>query len=92
MTFDPEIPYDSLPPLPQKADIETPAVWKACNAATLSLARLSEALHLIDAGIGNRQTAMKYLKELEAIGVLSSQKISREKVYVNKALYALVSG
>ncbi|HJJ48918.1 MAG TPA: Fic family protein [Methanocorpusculum sp.] len=48
--------------------------------------------HLIDAGIGNRQTAMKYLKELEALGVLSSQKISREKVYVNKALYALVSG
>lgn len=46
--------------------------------------------HLIDAGIGNRQTAMKYLKELENIGVLKSKKVSREKVYVNTELYELL--
>ncbi|MDO5845255.1 MAG: Fic family protein [Methanocorpusculum sp.] len=48
--------------------------------------------YLIEAGIGNRQTAMKYLKELENIGVLKSQKISREVVYVNTELYELLRG
>lgn len=51
----------------------------------------SKPKHLIDAGIGNRQTAMKYLKELEEIGVLKSKKVLREKVYVNVALYELLS-
>lgn len=46
--------------------------------------------HLIEAGIGNRQTAMKYLKELENIGILKSKKISREVVYVNTELYELL--
>lgn len=46
--------------------------------------------HLVNAGIGNRQTAMKYLKELENIGVVSSRKISREVVYVNTELFELL--
>ena len=46
--------------------------------------------NLVDNGIGNRQTATKYLKELEKIGILSSQKISREVIYINTALYQLL--
>jgi Fic family protein len=46
--------------------------------------------HLVEAGIGHRQTAMKYLKELERIGVLQSQKIGRDRIYVNVRLYELL--
>ena len=46
--------------------------------------------YLVDAGMGNRQTAMKYLKELEKIGILTAQKISREVIYINTALYQIL--
>lgn len=36
--------------------------------------------YLEGAGVGNRQTAMKYLKSLEEIGILSSVKIGRERI------------
>ena len=56
----------------------------------ISLQPYCKPKYLIDSGIGNRQTAMKYLKELEKIGVLSSMKISREVIYVNTELYELL--
>ena len=46
--------------------------------------------YLVEAGIGHRQTAMKYLKELEKIGVLKSKKIGRDRIYVNVKLYDLL--
>ncbi len=46
--------------------------------------------YLVSAGIGNRQTAMKYLKSLEEIGVLSSIRIGRERIYVNVRLFELL--
>lgn len=41
MTFDPTKPYDALPDLPPRADIETKRVLKACNEANKALARLN---------------------------------------------------
>jgi Fic family protein len=41
---------------------------------------------LITAKIAKRQTASKYLQEIEKIGVLKSLKIGREKLYLNKNL------
>lgn len=42
---------------------------------------------LVDAGLAKRQTAASYLKELERVGILESQKVGRENLYLNKALY-----
>ena len=41
--FDPRRPYDTLPPLPPKADIETRAVLKACIEARAAVAGLKQA-------------------------------------------------
>ena len=45
----------------------------------------------VEAGIARRQTAGEYLKELEAIGVLQSHKVGREKIFVNPRLLELLS-
>ena len=47
---------------------------------------------LVDKGIASRNTASKYLKRLEAIGILSEIKEGRETLYLNKRLYELLSG
>jgi len=47
MAYDPEVPYDDLPLLPPRKDIETTAVLKQCIAATRSLAELKGAGGLI---------------------------------------------
>lgn len=46
---------------------------------------------LVDKGIAQRQTAGDYLNELENIGILESKKSGREKLYLNTALYNLLS-
>ncbi len=46
--------------------------------------------YLVDAGIAERRTASKYLKELEAIGVLESFRLGKEIIYVNRPLYELL--
>lgn len=46
---------------------------------------------LVDAGIAKRQTVAEYLKALEKIGVLKSQKIGKEVLYLNIKLYDLLS-
>lgn len=47
MPFDPNTPYDDLPPLPPAADIETKAILKQCLSATRALAELKGAGGLI---------------------------------------------
>jgi Fic family protein len=51
----------------------------------------SKILFLEQAGLAKRQTASKYLKELEKIGVLTSLKAGREVYYVNTALMEVLS-
>jgi len=46
--------------------------------------------YLVEAGIGERRTASKYLKALEAIGVLKSFKMGKEIVFVNSKLFQLL--
>lgn len=46
---------------------------------------------LEQAGLGARQTCAKYLRELEKMGVLTSQKIGREVYFVNRSLFDLLS-
>lgn len=47
MSFDPAKPYDTLPPLPPRADVETAAILKQCVTATRALAELKGAGGLI---------------------------------------------
>jgi Fic family protein len=46
---------------------------------------------LVEADIARRQTASVYLKELEKIGTLKSQKIGREILYLNVKLFKLLA-
>jgi len=46
---------------------------------------------VVDAGIAKRQTAADYLKELEKVGILKSNKVGKEMVYINTMLYELLS-
>lgn len=45
--FDPERPYDSLPPLPPKVDLESRPILKACIGARAALAELKQAGDLL---------------------------------------------
>ena len=45
---------------------------------------------IVDAGIAQRQTAADYLKALEEIGVLKSEKEGREKLFSTPALLKLL--
>jgi Fic family protein len=47
MNFDPLKPYNRLPELPPKVDLETKAVLKACIDARAALAALKQASALI---------------------------------------------
>jgi len=46
---------------------------------------------VVDAGIAKRQAAAEYLRELERIGIVKSQKIGKEVLYLNVELYDLLS-
>jgi Fic family protein len=47
---------------------------------------------LVDAGIGQRETASQYLRELERIGVLQREKRGREVLYRHPALLEALQG
>ena len=46
---------------------------------------------LVEAGIGHRNTVQKYLKELEAAGVLESRREGRERLYINSRFVELLT-
>ena len=46
--------------------------------------------HLVENKIVTRFAASRYLKQLEEIGVLKGEKMGREMLYINVALYKLL--
>ncbi len=46
---------------------------------------------LVDKGIAKRQTAAEYLQELEKIGILKSQKVGVENLFLNVKLFKVLS-
>ena len=48
--------------------------------------------HLEEAGLGNRHTCSRYLKDMEAAGLLSSRQYGRDKVFINLPLMAILAG
>lgn len=51
----------------------------------------SKVSTVVEAGLAKRQTAARYLQELEKIGVLKSEKIGKERIYFNQGLMELLS-
>ena len=47
-------------------------------------------MFLEKAKIAKKNTARKYLKELEELGILDSVKVGKEKLYVNIEFYKLL--
>ena len=48
--------------------------------------------HLEEAGLGNRHTCSRYLKDLEATGLLSSRRVGRDKIFINQPLMRILTG
>jgi Fic family protein len=46
--------------------------------------------HLVNAGLAERRTASKYLRQLEDIGILESYKAWRDTIFINKRLMELI--
>lgn len=51
----------------------------------------TKAKHVVDKGIVQRQAASRYLNALEEINILKSQKVGREVLFLNTALYELLT-
>ncbi len=51
----------------------------------------SKVQFLVDSGIAQRQTAATYLKQLEELGLLRSEKVGREQYYINTRLVEILS-
>ena len=49
----------------------------------------SKTQFLVDAGIAERKTAAEYLRRLESEGILRSQRVGREVLFLNTRLYEL---
>jgi Fic family protein len=46
---------------------------------------------LADAGLGTLKTVGNYLSQLEEVGILESEKLGKEKLYINKALLNILA-
>lgn len=46
--------------------------------------------HVVEAGLGHRQTASVHLKQLVALGVLTEHKVGKEKVFLNPGFISLL--
>jgi len=51
----------------------------------------TKAQHIVDKGIVQRQAASRYLKALESVGILKSQQVGKEVLYLNTKLYNLLT-
>jgi Fic family protein len=46
--------------------------------------------HVVDAGLGHRQTASVHLKQLVALGVLTEHRVGKEKIFLNPGFISLL--
>lgn len=74
----------------EKVKAEKPQVYSKEFIELLFEHPYSKIEHLEFKGIAKRKTAGKYLSELAEIGILVPQKIGKEIIYINKALYELL--
>ena len=75
----------------KRVNKELPKIYSKELVELLFRQPYTKGRFLVDAGIAERKTAAAYLHELERIGVLKSQKMGTETLYLNTKLYALLS-
>ncbi|HBC87490.1 MAG TPA: addiction module protein [Lentisphaeria bacterium] len=75
----------------EKVKQELPVIYSKELVETLFEKPYTKIESLVSKDIAVRQTASKYLKDLEEIGVLKSQKCGKETVYLNTELVKLLS-
>ena len=50
----------------------------------------TKIFHLVDAKIASRNIASGYLDEIESIGIVKSEKVGRERIFINKKLFEIL--
>ncbi len=76
----------------EKVKKEAPKIYSKELVEALFHQPYCKISFLVEHGIAERKAAARYLDTLEKIGVLMSQQIWKEKVFVNVKLYRLLSG
>lgn len=74
----------------EKIKRKLPKIYTSELVEILFMNVYTKIAHLVDAGIASRNIAAKYLKSLEDIGVLKSEKVGREVIYINVELFNLL--
>ena len=76
----------------EKVKKEAPKIYSKELVEALFHQPYCKISFLVEHGIAERKAAARYLDTLEKIGVLTSQQIWKEKIFVNVKLYRLLSG
>lgn len=75
----------------QRVKTQAPKIYSKELVELLFRQPYTKGQFVVDAGIAKRQTAAEYLKELQEIGILEAQRVNKETLYLNTALYELLS-
>jgi len=75
----------------KKVKEESPKIYSYELVEILFHQPYSKISFLVEADIASRNTASKYLNELESIGILEKEKFGNEMLYLNKGLYQLLA-
>lgn len=83
--------YDLLENTIEKCREEIPKIYSKELIELIFRQPYCKIQFIVDAGIAERQTASRYLKELEKIGILEGEKRGREMIYKNPALVRVLT-
>ena len=75
----------------EKVRVDLPKIYSKELVELLFHQPYTKIAFLVDAGIAKRQTAATYLQSLEDIGVLTSETVGRERLFINTALLDLLT-
>jgi Fic family protein len=70
----------------EKTRTLAPKIYSRELVETIFLQPYTRIGHLVERDVAQRQTASVYLQKLEEIGILQSQKVGRDTLYLNPAL------
>jgi Fic family protein len=74
----------------EKVQVESPKIYRKELVELLFEQPYSKIEFVVNQLKVERKAASRYLQELERIGVLESQKVGRETLYINKELFELL--
>jgi len=81
---------DTMDLIGEKIKKELPGIYSRELVEAIFKLPYSKRKFLVDSGVAKEKTAGRYLVDLEKIGILKSEKIGREKLYVNDAFYNIL--